>query len=336
MEAYADDEVLKKLGRMNQITALQDGIITRAVECATAGDKFMRSNFDSTKLVTGQLSSTEPPVQNIPHEELRRMFVSRFKGGMIGEFDYSQLHLRIIGNLAQCDGFISAYNNNVDLHSRTAAYVIEKTTEAQFLYRLEKKDEKADHARDTAKRVNFSIIFEIGAKALAIKTKLPVAQCKQIIERWFKQFPEIKQQIERQHAYAQDHGYVISPFGRVRHLPAARINRRDVQFRALRQAGDYLISNSGRYTCFYAMVMCGETIHSRRMKSKLICQVHDSIIFDIHPDEKQMIYDMVHELGVRKMNNMCGDWMFPIPFVMDCKMGPNWFKKDMVKEKELR
>ena len=218
---------------------------------------FMRGSFSLTKLLTGQLSSTNPPMQNVPKDPLRRIFISRFKGGRIIECDYSQLHLRIIGNLAKCDRFIDCYTgeNTVDLHTRTAARVICNTEEDAFKARLKKGSKKASENRDLAKRTNFSIIFEITGDGLALKLQKGVIEAKQIIDRWFDIYPEVKEQIDRQHRFAEKKGYVISPMGRVRHLPDAQSSEWYRKSRAFRQAGDYLISNSGRSICLYSMIM---------------------------------------------------------------------------------
>lgn len=327
-----DDPLVDEFMDYNSEYAIYDGVLSRCLNAVTTGDGYMRSNFDLTKLVTGQISSTEPPVQNIPKTPVRRMFVSRFKGGKLVELDYSQLHLRIIGNLAQCEGFIDAYAKDIDMHSRTAASVIRRMAEKEFLKLVEKKDASADRDRDKAKRTNFSIIFEIGAKALAMKLQMPINEVKAIISRWFEEFPEIREQIERQHTFALKNGYVVSPFGRVRHLPGARSTDKWTQLRAFRQAGDYLISNSGRSITLYGMITMDETLYQQGMKSVIALQVHDSVLFDTPPEETDDVLGMAQEHFIRKITDYCADWMQPIRLVMEGFIGGNWYKKDAAKK----
>lgn len=319
---------ISMLGEYNKAKALQDGVVNRLFEVSMRGDGFMRGNFDLTKLLTGQISSTNPPMQNIVKDGIRRCFVSRFKGGVIAEWDYNQLHLRIMGNLAQCEGFINAYSSGDDLHCKTAAEVVMEVKRAVFDSMMKRGDAKADKARQDGKVTNFSIIFEIGARSLAIALKKPIAACKKIIEKWFDTFPEIKDQIDRQHKFAEDHGYVISPFGRVRHLPDADSSINSVKFRQGRQAGDYLISNSGRYVTLYGMIALDEEMRKRKLKSVLIGQVHDSVMGDLHPAEVQDVQELAQKHLVIDMNESQVDWMTPIPFEMDGFFGPNWHKPD--------
>lgn len=324
-----DNPIVKVMTDVASVQVLLDGIIKRCNTAVTEGDGFMRTDFSATKLVTGQLSSTNPPMQNVPKDPIRRMFKSRFSGGVIIEADYSQLHLRIIGNLANCDGFISAYLDDVDLHARTAAMVVAREPEEVFLKKLAKGDSTAEINRDTAKRTNFAIIFEIGAKALATKVKRPEAECKKIIARWFETFPEIKEQIERQHRFAEEHGYVLSPFGRVRHLPYAKQNRdRYAKLRAFRQAGDYLISNSGRYITYYGMIMLDEYMRAHRMKSVLTLQIHDSVILDAHPSEIDDCKELIKKFCVDEVSKHCAEWMDPIPLKMDGVCANRWWKNE--------
>jgi len=248
--------------------------------------------------------------------------------GEIGELDYSQLHLRIMGNLAQCEGFIDAYEKGIDMHSRTAAETIMMIPEVKFLAEYAKGVEKYETARDHGKRTNFSIIFEIGASALAVKTGLEKSVCKKIIERWLDHFWEVRDQIERQHKYAEKYGYVISPFGRVRHLPAVWANDDHIKSRALRQAGDYLISNSGRYITMYSMIMLEEAMEQEKMESLIISQVHDSIVFDIFPGERDHLFELAYKYMIKEISEITASWMDPIPLVIDGFTGPNWYKKD--------
>ena len=328
LDYLGEDPLLEKISEYNTLSTTLNTFILNFENALLEGDGRMRSNFSLTKLVTGQLSSTEPPMQNIPKNDIRKAFISRFKGGHIMEIDYSQLHLRIIGNLAQCEGFEEAYGGGVDLHSRTAAKVIAEMEEHEYLKCLNNGDKGAKEDRQTAKRTNFSIIFEIGARALASKTGRTEEECKRIIENWFYEYPEIAEQIERQHEYAEKHGYVISPFGRVRHLPNAQSLDKWLKLRTLRQAGDFLVSNSGRYMTMYGMILLDDEFARRGLNSVLVLQVHDSIVLDVDIYEMDEVLEIVQKCMITDIMDMCSDWMDPIKLEMDGFSGPNWHTDD--------
>lgn len=326
-------KLLDNLIEFNQKQAVYDGLIKYCRDSLNEGNDCVRSNFSLTKLVTGQLSSSEPPLQNAVKDRIRRICKSRFKGGKILELDHSQLHLRIIGNLAQCEGFIDAYMGGVDLHNQVARDIVLKMKPEEYA-KLKVKDEKRyEEARDKGKRTNFSIIFEIGKKALAFRLNVPVPTAAGYIDNWFAKFPEIEEQIERQHQFAIRNGYVVSPFGRVRHLPNAQSKDRNTQFRALRQSGDYLISNSGRYTTLYGMILYDEAMIKAKMQSYIFNQIHDSILIDTHPDEIDDVLELGRKHMVGDLIDMTYEWMNPIPFVVEGYWGDSWYKKD--KEHEV-
>ena len=326
-------EFLDKLIELNQKKAVHDSLITYCDQAIDAGYDHISSDYSLTKLLTGQLSSSNPPLQNVVKDRIRRVFKSRFKGGKIMELDHSQLHLRIIGNLAQCDGFIDAYMGGVDLHSAVTRDIVLRMEEDAFQLMKKNRPDEFSTARDCGKQTNFSIIFEIGAKSLAFKLNVPVDVAKGYIKNWLLKYPEIEEQIERQHHFAEQHGYVVSPFGRVRHLPNATSMERNTKFRALRQAGDYLISNSGRYTTLYGMIMMDETMVAKNTKSYIFSQVHDSVLIDVHPKEVDQVLELAQENMIVKVDEIVGDWMNPIPFVVEGYWGNSWFKGD--KEKEV-
>jgi len=119
----------------------------------------------------------------------------------------------------------------------------------------------------------------------------------------------------------------------VRHLPNATSMERNTKLRALRQAGDYLISNSGRYTTLYGMIMMDETMVAKNTKSYIFSQVHDSVLIDVHPKEVDQVLELAQENMIVKVDEIVGDWMNPIPFVVEGYWGNSWFKGD--KEKEV-
>ena len=330
----SDEPAVKAMLEIASLLTVKSGVLTRCVEAVNDGDGFMRTNLDLTKLVTGQLSSTQPPMQNVS-SEMRALYHSRHKGGLMSEYDYSQLHLRVMGNLSQCEGFIDAYERGIDLHCRTVAGVITKFSEDVVLRAIADGDTKMQAHRDLAKRTNFSIIFEIGSRALAEKLHKSVEECKRIIVRFFDKYPEVKEQIERQHAFARRYGYVVSPMGRVRHLPNAKSLDKMEYLRAMRQSGDFLVSNSGRYITLYAMIMMDEYMTEKKMRSEVVMQTHDSILIDTHPKEVDDVQEVAQRFMVDEISKYVESWMTPIPLVVDGFAGTTWSKKDKTQEMRL-
>lgn len=321
--------ILTALCELAERQSMLDGLLTRSMETVQSGKRLVHTTLDITKLVTGQVSSTNPPMQNV-RSDLRCLFSSRFAGGRIMEVDYSQLHLRIIGNLAQCEGFIDAYRSNADLHARTAAAVLMQIPEEQFVAGLRAGDSDCVQARELAKRINFSTIFEITASGLAELTQLTVSASTQIIKRFFAVYPEIAEHIERQHAYAEQYGYVISPTGRVRHLPGARSADRTIQARALRQASDFAVSNSGRYTMLYGMTLLDEALIRYGMRTLIVLQVHDSIDLDVAPGELEIVPELVRDCCIVALHREF-PWMQPIPLRMEGFHNDHWEKESSVR-----
>jgi DNA polymerase-1 len=324
------------LTEYGRLWSLYNGIVKYAFEALTR-DHYVRSNFSLTALVTGQLSSSEPPLQNPARDDMvRGMFSSRFGAdGVILELDYGQLHLRIMGNIARCAGFITAYENGVDLHCRTAAGIVMPMPEHEFVQRYKDGDAAVGRARDLGKRINFSTIFEITVEGMSEEFGIPLNKAKPYHERFFKLYPEIRTALDVQHAFATKHGYVVSPTGRVRHLPQAKSTDRIVKERAWRQAGDYLVSNPGRSMTLYAMILMSEWLQERGMRSRVVSQVHDSILHDVHLSELDEVLAAARRFYLDEMHREFVKVTSPIPLVMDGFYGRRWCKGEAVEKVEL-
>jgi DNA polymerase-1 len=301
------------------------GILNYASDAMGQGG-VLRTNFSCTDLLTGQLTSYDPPVLNIPKDPIRRMVVSRFgSSGSILELDYSQLHLRIMGNVSKCKGFIDAFLSGKDLHARTGAQAVLGIPEEEFLDRLTRNDKVCANARQLGKRINFSVITEITAKGLAELAGIPVRNAETILGRFFEANPEIKKTQENQHAFARRHSYVISPTGRVRHLPYFTSDDKAVRAKAERQATDYLISNPGRFTTLIAMVAMVEALNTANMQSRVINQIHDALVFDVLHSEFDEVVRLARVHCICLPHSLIPEIYNPIKLVMDGKHGRTWY-----------
>jgi DNA polymerase I-like protein with 3'-5' exonuclease and polymerase domains len=327
LEDFEDySPMVKKISQYQRDKSLISGLMQYCTK-AVSNDCVLRTNMDCTSLVTGQLTSFDPPMLNIAKGKIRSMFTSRFgKDGVILELDYSQLHLRIMGNISGCKNFIDAYSKGADLHARTGAHAVLEISEEEMLERLAKKDQKAIDARQLGKRTNFGIITEISYHGLSKLVRISVSKAERILSLFYAANPEIKAIQRHQHDLVRSNGYVVSPTGRIRHLPDAAIRDLDEyeRERVSRQATDYLISNPGRTTTIIAMVAMQRKMREMNCKSVLINQIHDSLVHDIHLSEMDDFLGWARECYIKEPTRQLSSIYNPIGLEMDGKYGTHW------------
>lgn len=327
LEEFEDHSPLvKKMSQYQRDKSLISGLMQYCTK-AVSIDCVLRTNMDCTSLVTGQLTSFDPPMLNIAKGKIRSMFTSRFgKDGVILELDYSQLHLRIMGNISGCKNFIDAYKKGADLHARTGAHAVLEISEEEMLDRLAKKDPKAVDARQLGKRTNFGIITEISYHGLSKLVRISVSKAERILKLFYDANPEIRAIQRHQHDLVRSNGYVVSPTGRVRHLPDATMRDLDEyeKERLCRQATDYLISNPGRTTTIIAMVAMQRKMREVKCKSVLINQIHDSLVHDIHLSEMDDFLEWARECYINEPMKQLSSIYNPIGLEMDGKYGTHW------------
>ena len=327
LEEFEDSSpIVKKMLQYQRDKSLISGLM-KYCTTAAAADCVLRTNMDCTSLVTGQLTSFDPPMLNIAKGPIRSMFTSRFgKDGVILELDYSQLHLRIMGNISGCKNFIDAYQKGADLHARTGAHAVLEISEGEMLERLAKKEQKAVDARQLGKRTNFGIITEITYHGLSKLVRISESKADRILKLFYDANPEIREIQRRQHEFVREHGYVLSPTGRKRHLPDATMRDLDgyTHERLLRQATDYLISNPGRTTTIIAMVAMQRKMRKVGCRSVLINQIHDSLVHDIHLSEMDEFLKWARECYIDGPMKTLSGLYNPIGLEMDGKYGTHW------------
>lgn len=325
---YKGNKAVDAMLAWSSAQSLLSGIMTYAEEaCAHGG--LLRTSFSVTSLVTGQLTSRNPPMLNIAKSPIRKMFVSRFgKDGVLLSLDYSQLHLRIMANVAKCAGYIDAFLNDRDLHCLTGALVVIGIPEDEFLGRLADGDKNCEDARQIGKRVNFSVITEVTGHGLSDLLNTSVKQADLILGRYYEVYPEVKEIHDKQHEFACKHGYVVSPTGRIRHLREARSQIPALKARAGRQATDYLVSNPGRTTTLIAMNAMHNKLTRYGMRSVIVNQLHDAIIHDVHLSELNTIIEWAKECYIDEPQRMLPEVFNPVKLVLDGHYGPHWYYKD--------
>lgn len=268
--------------------------------------------YNQTVTATGRLSSSNPNLQNIPirterGREIRRAFVARDDDHLLLAADYSQIELRIIASLAKDEHMLHAFNSGFDIHAATAAKI----------YHLPMEEVSKDQRRN-AKSVNFGIVYGISAFGLSEQLGIPRKEAAALIEEYFAQYPDIQAFIERSKQFAREHGYARTLLGRRRYLPD--INSRNASARAFaeRNAVNMPIQGTSADMIKLAMVRIHGELQKRNLKSKMILQVHDELVFDLYrPEEAE-----VRELVVREMQQALPLDGLTIDVGID--VGPDW------------
>ncbi len=254
-------------------------------------DQRIHTNYMQTVAATGRLSSNNPNLQNIPirsdkGREIRKSFISRGPGFKLMAADYSQIELRIIAALSEDQNMIEAFRSGQDIHAATAAKV----------FNVEMADVSRDQ-RSSAKAVNFGIIYGQSAFGLAQNLNISRKEAKEIIDSYFEQYPTIKAYMDNAVAKARENGYVETIMKRRRYLKDINSANAVVRGFAERNAVNAPIQGSAADVIKLAMIGVHGAMEEANMKSKMLLQVHDELVFDVHESEEETLQKLVkHEM----------------------------------------
>ena len=269
--------------------------------------------FNQAVAATGRLSSNNPNLQNIPIRSkrgrlIRKAFVCEDSNYVMLSADYSQIELRVIASLSEDPNMISAFKNNEDIHSSTASKV----------FNIDISDVTSEQ-RSNAKTVNFGIIYGVSAFGLSNQTSLNRSESKDLIESYFNAYPTLKTYISNQINFARENGYVETVLSRRRYL--RDINSRNPILRgaAERNAVNAPVQGSAADIIKIAMINIQKIITSSKLKSRMLVQVHDELIFEIHKSELEKMKNIVKD----EMENA---FSLNVPLAVDVGVGENWFE----------
>ena len=269
--------------------------------------------FNQAVAATGRLSSNNPNLQNIPIRSkrgrlIRKAFVCEDSNYVMLSADYSQIELRVIASLSEDPNMISAFKNNEDIHSSTASKV----------FNIDISDVTSEQ-RSNAKTVNFGIIYGVSAFGLSNQTSLNRSESKDLIESYFNAYPMLKTYISNQINFARENGYVETVLSRRRYL--RDINSRNPILRgaAERNAVNAPVQGSAADIIKIAMINIQKIITSSKLKSRMLVQVHDELIFEIHKSELEKMKNIVKD----EMENA---FSLNVPLAVDVGVGENWFE----------
>lgn len=273
----------------------------------------IHTTFNQTVTATGRLSSQKPNLQNIPireerGRELRKAFVPRDKDHLLLSADYSQIELRIMAHMSGDDDFIAAFNQGMDIHSATAAKIFHCTVE-----------EVTPEQRSRAKVANFGIIYGISSFGLASRLQIPRNEARKLIEDYFLHYPKVKAFLDNTIAFAKEKGYVQTLFNRKRYAPDIHASNSLIRGLAERNAINAPIQGTAADIIKIAMVNIHREMKERRLRSRMLLQVHDELVFDVHISEKEEMERLV----TRLMENAT---RLSVPLSVSAGFGLNWLE----------
>ena len=308
-----DNQIVKDILEWRQMVKLQSTYIEALPNQVDKKTGRVHTDYMQTVAATGRLSSTNPNLQNIPIRTergrlIRKAFIARDENHTLLSADYSQIELRIIAALSGEENMILAFKNNEDIHRSTAAKVfnvpLEEVTAAQ---------------RSNAKTVNFGIIYGVSAFGLSNQTSLSRSESAALIDAYYKTYPKLKSYMSDQVDFARENGYVQTVLGRRRYLKDINSANAMVSSGAERNAVNAPIQGSAADIIKIAMINIYKKLTEENWKSKMLLQVHDELVFDVHNSELEKIQPMIkHE-----MENA---FKMAVPLEVEIGMGRNWLE----------
>jgi len=273
----------------------------------------IHTSYNQAVASTGRLSSNNPNLQNIPirtkkGREIRKAFVPRNEKYILLSADYSQIELRIMAELSGDEGMREAFNMGMDIHTATAAKV----------YSLSPA-EVSKEQRGKAKMVNFGIIYGISAFGLSERLNIPRKEAAEIIESYFTQYPGVKKYMENVIIAARKNGYVETMMGRRRYLRDINSANATVRGFAERNAINAPIQGSSADMIKIAMINIHQAFINEKLKSRMIMQVHDELVFDVYTQEAEVVKSIVER-------NMKHAFSMSVPIIVEMNTGNNWLE----------
>ncbi len=305
--------IINKILGFRELKKLKSTYVDALPELVQGTTGRIHTSFNQTVAATGRLSSTNPTLQNIPirtenGRKVRAMFVPGDEERILLAADYSQIELRVIAALAKDEAMIAAFQAGEDIHRATAAKVFEVAPE-----------EVTREQRSNAKTVNFGIVYGVSAFGLSQQTDMSRKEAKAAIDGYFRTYPGIKKYMDDQVAFARDHGYVETITGRRRYLKDIESRNAVVRGHSERNAVNAPIQGSAADIIKLAMIEVDRAMRAANLKSKMLLQVHDELVFDVYKDELEELKAMV----VEKMEAAVS---LEVPMVAEVGTGSNWLE----------
>ncbi|THF75475.1 DNA polymerase I [Cohnella fermenti] len=318
-----DAEVLERLAPYHEIvqlilnyrtlTKLQSTYIEGLLKEIRPEDGKIHTFFRQTIAATGRLSSQFPNLQNIPirleeGRQIRKAFVPSEAGWLILAADYSQIELRVLAHISGDEGLKEAFRNEMDIHTKTAMDVFGVTPE-----------QVDSNMRRQAKAVNFGIVYGISDYGLSQNLNITRKEAGDFIEQYLSAFPGVRRYMDDIKEQARRDGYVTTLLGRRRYLPDIKASNFNLRSFAERTAMNTPIQGTAADIIKFAMVRMDEALKSRKLRSRMLLQVHDELVFEVPPEELETMKAIVPAI-------MAEAFPLDVPLKADVNVGTNWYE----------
>ncbi|GAB4342438.1 MAG: DNA polymerase I [Candidatus Abyssubacteria bacterium] len=309
----ADHELPRKVLEYRTLSKLKSTYIDALPELVNPETGRIHTSFNQTVTATGRLSSSEPNLQNIPirselGREIRRAFVASGDTHVLLSADYSQIELRILAQLSGDEALCEAFREGRDIHDQTSAKIFQTPL-----------DKVTPEMRRKAKVANYGIVYGISAARLAVDLGITLDEAQKFIDHYFEIFPQVKQYIDNTIQEARRRGYVTTIMHRRRYIPDIESQNFGVRRFAERTAINTPIQGSAADLIKVAMIRIEEALRTLGLRSKMILQVHDELLFDVPLDEVEQVKSLVK-------NIMETAYPLSVPIVADVRTGNNWLE----------
>ena len=308
-----DHKIIEDILEWRSLDKLQNTYVKSLPNEVSSLTNRVHSSFNQTVTTTGRLSSNNPNLQNIPirtanGQKIRRAFIPRGSDYILMAADYSQIELRVIASMSNEENMIDAFVNNQDIHTMTASKI----------YNVDPENVTREQ-RGNAKTVNFGIIYGVSAFGLSQQTDLNRSESKVMIDNYFLNYPGLKKYMSDQIDFARNNGYVETIMGRRRYLQNINSQNNMLRSSSERNAINAPIQGSAADIIKIAMININSELKKQSLKSKMLLQVHDELVFDVHKSEKDQIKDIVK-------TTMESAVELKVPLKIDLEFGKNWLE----------
>ena len=307
-----DHKIIGLILQYRGLTKLKGTYLDGLIPLVEPTRERLHSTFHQAVTATGRLSSSDPNLQNIPTRSdegrlIRKAFYPTIKGWRLVSADYSQIELRILAHLSQDEHFIDAYKNQQDIHRRTAAEVFD----VPF-------SEVPSSLRDKAKAVNFGIVYGISDYGLSTQLRISRKEAHGYIDRFFEEFPAIREYQHRIIAEAKELGYVTTIFQRRRYLPEILSKNYNMRSFGERAALNTPIQGSAADLIKIAMIRLQKEIEAKHLQARILLQVHDELVCETPPEEEETLKKLIRTTMEEAIT-------LTVPIKVEVYSGDNWY-----------
>jgi len=310
--------VVAKILEFRQLSKLKGTYVDALPLLVDPGTHRVHTSFNQTVAATGRLSSSDPNLQNIPirtevGQKVRRAFVPSRPGDILLSADYSQIELRVLAHMTDDPVLVDAFARGEDIHARTAAEVFGIP-----------QDQVTANQRRLAKVVNFGLFYGLSDFGLARDTGMSTEEARAFIDAYFRAYNRVREFLEGIKIQAREQGYVETVLHRRRYIQDIRSPNRMLRQGAERIAINMPVQGSAADIMKLAMIRLNGYLHEEGLASRMILTVHDELVFEVPPDERDRLIEVVPDL-------MATAYPLKVPLQVDLKLGPNWQDMERVR-----